>query len=227
VKKNIKDIINSEVSYKNRILGSIVITELLVISVFTFWPTEDQNKTYQDIEFSDSEAIIEEVQITSQKSSPPPPPRPQVPIPVPDDEVIEEEPLTLENIDISEYTDSLSVAGLGREGDSDQVASNPQMPPSVIRIVEPTVPDAAKKADIKAEILVSFLVDKEGQVEEATISQIKLYNEGSGNYKIVDNINYGLTEATLEAALQWRFRPAKNQGEPVRAFTKHIFTYGF
>lgn len=227
MKKNIKDIISSEVSYKNRILGSIVIAELLAISVFTLWPVQNQGGTYQDIEFTESEAIIEEVQITSQKSSPPPPPRPQVPIPVPDDEVIEEEVLTLEDIDISEYTDTMSVVGLGREGDSDQIASNPQMPPSVIRIVEPTVPDAAKKADIKAEIMVSFLVNKEGQVEEATISQIKLYNEGSESYEIVDSINYGLTEATLEAALQWRFRPAKNGGKPVKAFTKHIFTYGF
>lgn len=227
MKKNIKDIINSEVSYKNRILGSIAIAELLVISVFTLWPVQDQNNTFQDVEFTESEAIIDEVQITSQKSSPPPPPKPQVPIPVPNDEVIEEEILTLEDIDISEYTDSMSVAGFGREGDSDQVASNPQLPPNVIRIVEPTVPDAAKNADIKAEILVSFLVDKEGQVEEATISQIKLYNGDSGDYEIVSSINYGLTEATLEAALQWRFRPAKNQGEAVRAYTKHIFTYGF
>lgn len=227
MKKNFKDIINSELSYKNRILGSIVIAELLVISIFTLWPAPDQERTYQDIVFSDSEAVIDEVTITTQQSSPPPPPRPQVPIPVPNDEVIEEEILTLQDIDISEYSDSMSVVGLGKIGDSQQIASNPQLPPSVIRIVEPTVPDAAKKADIKAEILVSFLVDKKGQVEEATISQIKVYNQDSGSYEIVDHIGYGLTSATLEAALQWRFRPAKNKGETVRSYTKHIFTYGF
>lgn len=208
-------------------MGCIVIAELLVLSVFTFWPVPDQESIYQDIVFSDSDSIIDEVQITTQKSSPPPPPRPQVPIPVPDDEVIEDEILTLEDIDISEYTDSMSVAGLGKIGDSDQVATNPQMPPSVIRIVEPTVPEAAKKADIKAEILVSFLVDKNGQVEEATISQIKLFNNDSKTFEMVDYINYGLTDATLQAALQWRFRPAKNQGNVVKSYTKHIFTYGF
>lgn len=225
--KKLKNIISSEVSYKNRILGSIVIAELLVISVFTLWPVPDQDRTYQDIVFTDSEAIIDEVQITTQKSSPPPPPRPQVPIPVPNDQVIEEEVLTLEEIDISEYSDSMSVVGLGRVGDSDRVASNPQLPPSIIRIVEPTLPEAAKKADIKAEILVSFLVDKQGQVEEATISQIRLYEDGSDEYKIVDRINYGLTNATLEAALQWRFRPAKNNGKVVKSYTKHWFNYGF
>lgn len=227
MKKSLKDIITTEVSYKNRILGSLVIAELLLISLFTFWPVPDQDKTYQDVVFSDNEAIIDEVQITTQQSSPPPPPKPQVPVPVPNDEVIEEEELVLEDIDISEYSDSISVAGLGRVGDSERVASNPQMPPKVIRIVEPTVPTAAKKAGIKAEILVSFLVDTNGNVEEATIAQIKLYNENSETFELVEHVDYGLTDATLEAALQWRFRPAKDDGETVKSFTKHIFTYGF
>lgn len=227
MKKSLKDIITTEVSYENRILCSLVIAELLLISLFTFWPVPDQDKTYQDVVFSDNEAIIDEVQITTQQSSPPPPPKPQVPVPVPNDQVIEEEELVLEDIDISEYSDSISVAGLGRVGDSERVASNPQMPPSVIRIVEPTVPAAAKKAGIKAEILVSFLVDTNGNVEEATIAQIKLYNENSETFELVDHVDYGLTDATLEAALQWRFRPAKNDGETVKSFTKHIFTYGF
>lgn len=225
--KNIKDIISREISYTNRILGSIIAAELLVLAVFTLWPIPDGEKTYQDIVFTESNAIIDEVQITTQQSSPPPPPKPVVPIPVPNDEVIEEEILTLEDIDISDYADSLSIQGLGRVGDSDRVASNPQLPPSVIRIVEPTVPEAAKEADIKAEILVSFLVGKDGQVEEATISQIKLFDKDAKEFEIVDRINYGLTDATLQAALQWRFRPAKNNGEVVKSYTKHIFTYGF
>lgn len=225
--QNLKDIIISEVSYTNRILVSIVVAELLVISVFTLWPVPDEERTYQDIDFTDNEAIIDEVQITTQKSSPPPPPRPQVPIPVPNDQVIEEEILTLEDIDISEYTDSMSVVGLGKVGDSDRIASNPQLPPSIIRIVEPTLPEAAKEAGIKAEILVSFLVDKKGQVEEATISQIKLYDKDSDEYRVVDRVGYGLTNATLEAALQWRFRPAKDNGDVVKSYTKHWFNYGF
>ncbi|NGP76642.1 hypothetical protein G3570_08360 [Balneolaceae bacterium YR4-1] len=225
--QKLKNIISSQVSYKNRILGSIVVAQLIVISVFTFWPVPDQVRTYQDIVFTDSEAIIDEVQITTQKSSPPPPPRPQVPVPVPNDQVIEEEILTLEDIDISEYSDSMSVVGLGKVGDSDRIASNPQLPPSIIRIVEPTLPEEAKEAGIKAEILVSFLVDKKGQVEEATISQIRLYDKDSDDYRVVDRVGYGLTNATLEAALQWRFRPAKDQGEVVKSYTKHWFNYGF
>lgn len=204
----------------------MVIAELIAIAVFTLWPVQQQEPVQQQIVFDDSNAIIDEAVITRQSSSPPPPPRPQVPVPVPNDEIIEEELLELQDIDISVYADSMTV-GFGTSGDSDRIASNPQSPPSVVRIVEPTVPDAAKRANVKAEILVSFLVDTEGRVEEATISEIKLFEGSSGDFRKVESIGYGLTEATLEAALQWRFRPATENGEKVRAYTRHIFTYGF
>ncbi len=204
----------------------MVIAELIAIAFFTLWPVQQQEQVQQEIVFDDSNAIIDEAIITRQASSPPPPPRPQVPVPVPNDEIIEEEFMELQDIDISEYADSMTV-GFGTEGDSDRIASNPQSPPSVVRIVEPTVPEAAKRAGIKAEIMVSFLVDTDGQVEEATISEIKLYEGDSGSPRIVNSIGYGLTEATLQAALQWRFRPATQSGEKVRAYTRHIFTYGF
>lgn len=224
--KNLTDIIDSEISYRNRLLGCLVIAQLMAIAVFTLWPVTEQTSEPQEIVFDDSSPIIDEATITRQSSSPPPPPRPQVPIPVPNDEVIEEELLELQDIDISEYSDSMSV-GFGTSGDSDQIASNPQSPPSVVRIVEPTVPEAAKKAGVKAEIMVSFLVDTDGQVEEATIAEIKLFDQGSGDFRTVESIGYGLTEATLVAALQWRFRPATEGGEKVRAYTRHIFSYGF
>lgn len=224
--KNLTDIIDTEVSYRNRFLISLIVAELLALALFTLWPVTEHTSKPQEIVFDDSSPFIDEATITRQSSSPPPPPRPQVPIPVPNDEVIEEEILELQDIDITEYSDSMSV-GFGTSGDSDQIASNPQSPPSVVRIVEPTVPDAAKKAGIKAEIMVSFLVATDGQVEEATIAEIKLYDKDGSNFRTVDSINYGLTEATLEAALQWRFRPATQSGEKVRAYTRHIFTYGF
>lgn len=227
MKTSLKNIIAEQVTYRNRVMVGIVISELLVLGVFNLWPVPQQDEVYQDVVFTDQNAMIDEVQITRQTSSPPPPPRPQVPVPVPNDRVIEEEMLTLQEIDVSEYSDSLQVHGLGRIGDSDQVTANPQLPPSVVRIVEPTVPEAARKADIKAEILVSFLVDQQGRVEEATIAQIRLYDDKSDDYRVVQSIGYGVPEATLEAALQWRFRPAKNNGKPVKAFTKHIFSYGF
>lgn len=223
--EDLKEIL-AGVPYRLKIMGSIIVTELLMLSLILFWPVPDKNQTYQDIVYTDSEIVMEEVQITTQESSPPPPPAPQVPVPVPNDQVIEEE-IVLEELDLQQLENPMELEGIGVLGSEDQVAANPQMPPSVVRIVEPTVPTAAKKADVKAEIWVSFLVNREGNVEEASISQIKLYDKEKEEFVIVNRVNYGLVEATIEAALKWKFRPAENEGRLVKAYTKHIFTYGY
>lgn len=208
-------------------MACIIAAEVIALGFFNLWPVPNESeKTNQDINFSDNVVAIEDVVMTRQQNQPPPPPTPQVPIPVPNDKVIEEE-IKLDEINDSEFSDSLSISVKGSMGNSDKPMTNPQRGPSVIRIVEPTVPEAAKKANIKAEIWVSFLVNKEGLVEEASISQIKVYNRETGEVRTVQTINYGLTEATLNAALQWKFRPAQNDGEIVRAYTRHIFTFGF
>jgi protein TonB len=170
---------------------------------------------------------LRDVIITRQQNSPPPPPPPQVPVPVPNDEIIEEETLILQDFDISHYADSVFVGKGTEAGSEGQIVSNPQISPSILRIVEPTTPNAAQRAGVKVQIWVNFLVNKKGDVEDAKITQILVYNEESEGFKNVDFINYGLMEVTLEAALQWEFRPATDAGEPVKAYSQQVFTYGF
>lgn len=208
-------------------MACVIAAEVIALGLFNFWPTPNNPAPYKDVDFAEDAISMEDVVRTKQQSSPPPPPKPQIPVPVPNDEVIEEEIVNLEDLNVSKYSDSLSVTMVGSQGDADEPVSSPQVSPTIIHIVEPTVPEAAKRADIKAEIYVSFLVDKQGKVEEATISQIKLYDRETGNAEIVETIDYGLTEATLNAALQWKFRPAKNEGQPVKAYSRQVFTFGF
>lgn len=216
-----------ESHYRNRILACIIAAELIAIAMFQFWPSPDNTgEINQENNFSEDVLAIEDI-VRTEQTEPASPPKPQVPIPQPTDEIIEEEITEIDDLNISETSDSLSVAMLGNEGDSDEPVSNPQTSPSVIRIVEPTVPDDAKEAAIKAEIWVNFLVDEQGRVEEASIDQIKLYDRESGEVTNVESIGYGLTEATLDAALQWKFRPAQDNGEAVKAYSRQIFTFGF
>lgn len=177
--------------------------------------------------FSEDAVTTPDVVMTRQQSRPPPPPRPQAPVPVPNDKIIEDKIIDLDIINPSDFSDSLSEMNTGEQGKSDQVVGNPQTSPQVIRIVEPNEPDAAREANIKAELWVNFLVKKDGTVEDASISKIKLYNRETGESHIVQSIGYGITEATLNAALQWKFKPAKNNGKPVKAYSTQIFTYGF
>lgn len=225
VKNNIE---RKNSDYKVRILSCLVIVEIILIALINLWPaSEGTGETVQDISFSQEDSMWEEIQITHQESRPPPPPKPRVPIPVPNDEIIEEEIPDLEDIDISDFTDPLSEQKIGVQGDTDQVVSNPQSGPSVVRIVEPTTPDDAKRANIKVEVWVTFLVDQQGIVEDASISEIRLYEGNGEEYETVQSIGFGITESTLKAALQWRFRPATDNGDPVKTYTRHIFTYGF
>jgi len=215
-------------AYRLRMLVCVAVAELIVLGFFNLWPVNEANDhTNNEPTFSETPVVANDVIMTRQESRPPPPPRPQAPIPVPDDKIIEDKIIDLDIVNPSEFSDPLSEQAIGEQGNSDQVVGSPQTSPQVIRIVEPNETDAAQRANIKAEIWVSFLVDKEGRVEDASISKIKLFNRDTGESRIVQSIGYGLTEATLNAALQWKFRPAKNNGKPVRAYSTQIFTYGF
>ncbi|SHG31032.1 hypothetical protein SAMN05443144_12441 [Fodinibius roseus] len=216
--------------YRIRMLSAIIVAQLIILAFVKFWPAEaTRNQSLSERDFSENVVMLEDAVMTRQVSGPPPPPRPTAPIPEPTDEIIEEEITELDDIQFSENADPLSESTIGDQGrDEGPVAGSPDQPPRIIRIVEPPTPEAAQRANIKAEITVNFLVGTDGRVEEATIEQIRLY-EGpdSRDFTIVDTINYGLTEVTLDAALQWKFQPARNNGQPVRTYSKQIFTFGF
>ena len=225
-----KNKIRENSQYRIRILSAIVAAELIILAFVKFWPTPaTSSKSFQEDDFSEDVIMFEDAVVTRQVSGPPPPPKPTAPIPEPTDEVIEEEITELDDVQFSEYADSLSESIIGKQGNDDgPIAGSPEHPPRITRIVEPATPEAAQQANIKAEITVNFLVGTDGRVEEASIEQIRLYDgPDSPDYTVVETIDYGITEATLDAALQWKFQPAQNNGRPVRAYTRQIFTFGF
>jgi|SRR5690554_3060950 len=207
-------------------MGMIIIAELIFLGVFKLWPTQVAPKSTTVWEYSDNEIFTEQMIPTRQLASPASPPRPQVPVPVPNDQVIEED---IEFIDFNDITslEPLGEGEVGQMGDGNEIVGNPQRAPRLLKIVEPATPDAAQKAGIIAEVLVTFLVGKEGDVEDIYVSEIRRYSRRGGSYEIVQSIGYGLIEASLEAAKQWRFRPAINNGTEVRAYTTQVFSFGF
>ena|SRR5699024_454449 len=216
--------------YRVRVLSAIVTAQLIILAIIKFWPVQSSNKPMKAADFSE-EPVFQEVIITRQPGTPPPPPKPSAPIPEPTDEIIEDEIPEIAEVEFSTNTDPLStekIAGSGAGDAAGAIVKNPQRPPQIVRIVEATTPDAAQRANIKAELTVRLLVGKDGMVEEVTIDEIRRYTgPESYDYKIVEDIDYGLIEATLDAARQWTFRPAKKNGQPVRAYTRQIFTFGF
>ncbi len=208
-------------------MASVIVAQLIIISVFRLWPEMEYERPVFD-SFEKEAIIVEEMIVTRQANAPASPPKPQVPIPVPNDEVIEEDILEFTELDDLLNTDPLSESiTTGQRGDEELISGNPDRPPRVVKIVEPVIPDEAKRAEIKAVIAVNFTVLSDGTVKEAYIAEIRLYDQNGEDYNVVGDIGYGLLEATLEAAYQWRFRPATDDGEKVGAYTQDVFTFGF
>lgn len=205
---------------------SLILVELFCIALIHLLPNTESETRQIEYYAPRAEFFVEDVIITKQPTAPASPPRPQVPVPVPNDQIVEEI-IEFPDFDdlFSEDPIQIDEDGIGRKGDSGTVVGSPDQPPSVVRIVEPTIPDAAKRADIKAEIIVSFLVDTNGNVEEVIFSEIRIYD--GDTYEVVNDIGYGIMEAIMEAASKWRFRPANHEGEPVKTFVKNSFSIGF
>ena len=204
---------------------SVVIVEVVILLSIHFWPTSEYIPQI-DFEVPEQERVfLDEIQITRQETSPPPPPRPMVPQPVPNDEVVEVEVEIEMDLDIPDLPELEEGFGTGLTGDEERIVSNPQIPPTVVRIVEATAPtEVPEEYNGKLEMIVNFLVDTEGRVEEVSIMEIRLYDD-EGNYEQLPFVQYGLMDAVLKAAMQWRFRPARQDGEVVKAFTRQRFNY--
>jgi outer membrane biosynthesis protein TonB len=203
------------------LIGSIII----FLAIFKLWPvspTEDVG--YQEF-YADEEILIDNTIITKQADSPPPPPKPMVPTPVPNDEIIPEDIEFPDIDDVFAEESNSEMPGRGETSGKAQLVGNPQSPPMLLKIVEPTIPQAVKDRNIKAQIDVTFLVGADGSVEDAFISEIRLYEGDS--YTVVDQIGYGLLEATIEAATKWKFSPPRHNDERVRTYVKNSFNIGF
>ncbi|MDX1640519.1 MAG: hypothetical protein R3220_02395 [Balneolaceae bacterium] len=216
----------SDRDYRNLVLACIVFVELGLILLIRLWP-ETVYEPELNYEIEQSEAIaLEEIQVTRQESSPPPPPKPQVPVPVPNDVVIEEELEFEQEMDLSTLPMPEEGAGTAMTGDEERIVGDPEIPPSVVRIVEATAPEGVpEEYKGRLEMIVNFLVDTEGDVEEVSIMEIRLYEREGSDYEQLEFVQYGLMDAVLKAAMQWRFRPARQNGEPVKAFTRQRFSY--
>jgi hypothetical protein len=204
---------------------SVIMVQIVTLSFIHFWP-QTQYIPKLDFEIPEREQVfLDDIEITRQETSPPPPPRPMMPNPVPDDEIIEVEIEIEMDLDIPKLPELDPGFGTGQTGDEERIVSNPQIPPTVVRIVEASAPDQVpEEYKGRLEMIVNFLVDTNGEVEEVSIMEIRLYKP-DGSYEELPFVQYGLMDAVLKAAMQWRFRPARQDGQTVKAFTRQRFNY--
>ena len=102
--------------------------------------------------------------------------------------------------------------GSGYGGGTGGVTASPAVPPRIIKSYQPAYPSAERNAGIEGTVVIRFLIDQNGNVEDVTL----INSSGNAN----------LDSAAVSAGYKWRFSPAKNNGgSPVRCYASIPITF--
>ncbi len=169
----------------------------LLIVIFTFYAFKKFEVGAKLPESIDIKIEVVEIPPTEQITRPPPPARPMIPIEAEDDELLDD--VTIEETEVVfEARDDTPPP----PPDDDEVFEffAVSEKPVLIKKAVPRYPDLARKAQIEGKVVVTVTIDKKGNVESAKI------------FKSVPMLD----EAAQAAALQCRFKPAKQRDKFVK-----------
>ena len=82
--------------------------------------------------------------------------------------------------------------------------------PKRIKFVEPRYTSAARRAKAKGTVVLELLIDASGNVSDAYA---------------VKELGYGLTQAAINAAKQWKYQPATLAGKPTESTTRVVVRF--
>jgi hypothetical protein len=77
-----------------------------------------------------------------------------------------------------------------------------------------------------AEVVVEVEIDERGVVMGARVVRRYLLGEEDSPKQLVDKLGYGLEASALEAAQASLYRPARENGKPVRSVTEIFLSFG-
>ncbi len=169
----------------------------LLIIIFTFYAFKKFEVGVKLPESPDIKIEVVEIPPTEQIQRPPPPARPMIPIEAEDDELLDD--VTIEETEVVfEARDDTPPPPPEDDEVFEFFAVSEK--PVLIKKAVPRYPDLARKAQIEGKVVVTVTIDKKGNVESAKI------------FKSVPMLD----EAAQAAALQCRFKPAKQRDKFVR-----------
>ena len=214
-------------AYRLRVLGCILASQLLLWGLFRFWPIEpagpEPSRVY---DIAGQEVIrLEEIVPTRQPRQAPRPPAPVPPIVSPYDILLETEVLFDDRLMVLDTYGEDEFEAEGGETVAAGLAA-PATAPKAIRFVEPEYPAEARRNRVRAEVVVRVLVDEKGAVAEAVVVERYRVDVAGENRQAVKSLDFGLEEASLEAARRWLFQSAREAGQSVRSYTTLTFRFG-
>lgn len=97
-------------------------------------------------------------------------------------------------------------------GPGNGIASNPAIPPRIIKSVQPVYPMAERNAKIEGTATVRFLINTDGSVEEVIV--------------VASSGNSNLDTAAVNACYKWKFTSARNMsGQNIRCYANMPITF--
>jgi len=175
-------------------IGTLMACVLTLLSFYSLQRFE----TDIDIE-TESQIIIENIEIpeTQQFETPPPPARPSIPVESEDDDLADD--LTIEETDLDNF-DAWDAPPPPPSGPQVKFIPYDKAPVPLMPI-RPVYPDIAQEAGIEGQVIVQCFIDKKGKVTETIV--------------LKGIPNTGLNESAVDALRKTRFRPAKQRESAV------------
>ncbi len=183
-------------------LGLVVVLIIFIVAMKVDFRSAAENA---DLTEEQEVVEMEEIERTEQVEKPPPPPRPQVPVEVPNDEIVEDVEINLDaEINLDEPLD-MPPPPAEEEEEEDFFVVVENMPELVggMKKLQGCVsyPEMARKAGIEGRVIVQFIVNEQGKVEEP---------------RVIRGIGGGADEEALRCVKQAEFKPGRQRGQPVR-----------
>ncbi len=182
-------------------LGMVVVLLIFITAMKVQFVAEQQ-----DVDLTQEQEVVEmeEVTQTKQEEKPPPPPRPQVPVEVPNDEIIEDQDINIDaEINMDEPLPEPEEPQEEEEEDFFVAVENmPELKGGLGALQQKiNYPDMARKAGIEGRVIIQFIVNEQGQVE---------------NPRVIRGIGGGCDKEALRVVKQAEFEPGRQRGNPVR-----------
>ena len=200
-------------NYYYLILQSTLAFVLLVLIIATSinWQTEAV-----DLGEATTQELVqaETVELTVQIEKPPAPARPQIPIEVPDDSIIEDDDIQIDEFSMGTAL-SLPKPPVKEEEDDDtpfvvveqqaKAIGGTQALQKKVKFTE-----LATRNNIEGRIVAQFIVNRQGRVEDI---------------KILKGLPGGLNEEVIRVLKESRWRPARQRGKAVRQVLSMPFVF--
>lgn len=182
---------------------------IIVLLVFLAATKIDFRGDQEEVDLTEEQEVVkmEEIVQTRHLEKPPPPPRPAVPVEVPNDEVVEDQVIDINSdLNLDSKLEMPPPPPQEKQEEAEEffvvVEQMPELKGGLASIQQcVNYPDMARKAGVEGRVIVQFIVNENGKVD---------------NPQIVRGIGAGADEEAIRCVKSAEFVPGQQRGNPVR-----------